>query len=335
MRIKTGQAASLSPFLPFSLPPSLCTCGLALILLSCGGGETATSETALDDEAEITRTNIRLAKRNAADLFVEGTEFTRDTDHTEQIMPAIYQNEGPAWENENIAFRMYWDQRNGIDIHGKKVRDMVLDTVGLDRNTYHEMADWGMDVLKAGNSLGAGTIAFLIDGQVYRLGDAAAEKVTITEETAKRSAFLLEYRGLEIAGRTINLDWAISIEAGTHGYESTVTATGLTGGEALLIGIVNLHSDTLYTTEKGDRFVAYTHGPQAELEHFLGMAVSVDKAHYLSTGELAPDAQPVASTYYVRAKLDDGQPTMYRFTAGWAPGHAMFKDRMAFEGVIR
>jgi len=316
--------------------PILCTCVSALLLFSCGGKET-TIDTSAKPETVITtmRTNIRLAKRNAEDVFVEGTSFTRAPDHIEQIMPAIYQNEGPAWENENIAFRMYWDKRNGIDIHGKKVRDMVLDTVGLDRNNYHEMSDWGMDALKAGNSLGAGTIALMIDGEVHRIGDASEEKVRITEETAGRSRFLLEYRGLEIAGRTLDLDWAISIEADMHHYESEVTFSGLTGGEHLLIGIVNLHSDTLYTIEKDGRFVAYTHGPQAEGEYFLGMAASVDKSQYLNTGELAPDAQPVASTYYLEAKLTEGKATTYRFTAGWAPGHPAFKERAAFEGVIR
>ncbi|NJC27114.1 DUF4861 family protein [Neolewinella antarctica] len=318
------------------LAPLLGTCGLALMLFSCGGGDQATTsnnDVATTDET--IRTNIRLAKRNAQNEFVEGTEFIRDADHVGQIMPARYQNEGPAWENENIGFRMYWDERNGIDIHGKKVRDMVMDTVGLDGNNYHEMSDWGMDVLKAGNSLGAGSIALMIDGEVYRIGDAREEKITITEEGAERSAFLLEYNGLEIAGRTIDLDWNISIEAGTHGYESTVTATGLTGGESLIIGIVNLHSDTLYTVEKEDRFVAYTHGPQAEKEYYLGMAVSVDEADFVDHGELAPEAQPVASTYYVRAKLENGKPVGYRFTAGWAPGHPEFERREAFEAVIQ
>jgi len=194
----------------------LCTCGLALLLFSCENTpDAAAAEPERDTEASVQRTNIRLAKRNADDEFVEGTSFTRAPDHIDQILPAIYQNEGPAWENENIAFRMYWDKRNGIDIHGKKVLDMVLDTVGLDRNNYHKMSDWGMDVLKAGNSLGAGTIALMIDGEVHRVGDAREEKVMITEESANRSAFHLDYNGLEIAGRTIDLDWDISIEAGT------------------------------------------------------------------------------------------------------------------------
>ena len=309
----------------------LFTCGPALFMY-CGGEPEAAGE--VEEQVEVMRTNIRLAKRNADNEFVEGTEFVRDTDHIEQILPAVYQNEGPAWENENIAFRMYWDRRNGIDIHGKKVRDMVLDTVGLDRNNYHEMSDWGMDVLKAGNSLGAGSIAFYIDGEVFRLGDAAEERVEITEESADRSAFLLEYRGLEVAGRTLDVDWEISIAAGTHGYASSVTATGLTGGEELLIGIVNLHSDTLYTLDRGDRFVAYTYGPQAELDALLGMAVSVDEADYLGTGELGPDEQPVSSTYYVRARLVEGEPTEYSFTAGWEPGHPAFAEREGFEAVI-
>ena len=315
-----------------------CTCGLALLLLSCNNlGEDAGAVMDGEDSALVVNggmTNIRLAKRNAAGEFVEGTSFTRDTDHVEQILPALFQNEGPAWENENIAFRLYWDRRNGIDIHGKKVRNMVLDTVGLDRNDYHAMSDWGMDILKAGNSLGAGSIAFLIDGEVHRLGDAAEERVRILAETPLRSSFLLEYRGLEIAGRQLDVDWTISIATGTHGYDAEVEVTGLTGGEELLVGIVNLHSDTLYTKEWDGRFAAYTYGPQAELEHLLGMAVTVDKSDYLGTGELGPDAQPVSSTYYVKARLREGLSTEYRFTAGWAPGHERFGSREGFEGVI-
>jgi len=319
----------------------LCTSGLALMLFSCENAPTAETKIPETDapkteaKAETMRTNIRLAKRNDRNEFVEGRKFVRDVAHIEQILPAIYQNEGPAWENENIGFRMYWDERNGIDIHGKKVRDLVLDTVGLDRNDYHKMSDWGMDVLKVKNSLGAGSIALMIDGKIHRIGDATEERVMITEETAVRSAFHLDYDGLAIAGRIIDLDWDISIEAGTHGYESSITATGLTGGEELLIGIVNQRADKVYTMEMDDRFAIYTHAPQAELDHYLGMAVSVDKEHYIANGELAPDAQPVSSSYYVRAKLEEGKPTGYRFTAGWAPGHPEFKQREAFAEVIR
>ncbi|MEM1357031.1 MAG: DUF4861 family protein [Bacteroidota bacterium] len=319
----------------FALYPTLCTSVLALLLCGCGTPPESTAQEEEVMEEAVPRTNIRLAKRNDQNEFVAGTSFTRATDHIEQIMPPIYQSEGPAWENDKVGFRMYFDRRNGIDIFGKKVSDMVLDTVGYDRNNYHEMSDWGMDVLKVGNSLGAGGIGLMADGQAYRLGDATEETVRITESSDDRSTFEVKYTGWEVAGRTLDLTWTFTIEAGTHDYTSTVQASGLTGGEELLIGIVNLHSDTLYTMEKGDRFVAYTHGPQAEGDHYLGMALSLDKSDYLAHGEFAPDAQPISSTYYLQARLENGQPTTYRFTAGWAPGNPAFENRDGFVAVIR
>lgn len=317
----------------FAIVSFVCTCGLALLsLTSC---ENSTPAGGAEIKEEVVKTNIRLAKRNAGNEFEEGQTFTRAADHIEQILPAIYQNEGPAWENDNVGFRMYFDKRNGIDIHGKKVHDMVLDTVGLDRNTYHEMSDWGMDVLKVGNSLGAGGIALMIGDSIYRLGDTEKEVVSIVEEGPERSAFEVDYTGWKVAGRNLNLKWHFLIEAGTYHYTATVTVDGLTGGEELLVGIVNLHSDTLYTIRKDGRFMAYTHGPQAELDNYLGMALSLDTADYLGHGELAPDAQPVSSTYYVRMPLENGKPVSYNFTAGWAPGHPAFKNREAFVEVIK
>ena len=277
-------------------------------------------------------TNIRMARRDGEE-WVALNEATRDPDHLGQIMPPVYQSEGPMWENENVGFRLYFDERNGIDVFGKRTGEMVLDRVGIDED-YHQLQDWGMDVLKVGNSLGAGSIGLMIGDSVYRLGDAAAENFRILEETPERSRFLLDYDGWEVAGRTLDLDWEISIEAGTYGYESSVTLTGLRGDEELLTGIVNLHSDTVYTEQRGDRFVLYTYGPQAELDHTLGMAVSVEQGEVLGQGEFMPDDTPIGSTYYVRLKLADGQPTTYRFTAGWEPGNADFGTREGFARVI-
>ncbi len=279
-------------------------------------------------------TNIRMARHDEAGNWNELTEATRDTDHLGQILPPVYQSEGPMWENENVGFRLYFDERNGIDIFGKRTNEMILDKVGREVESYHELQPWGMDVLKVGNSLGAGSIGLMIGDSVYRLGDAAEEHFRILEETPERSRFLLDYNGWEVAGRTLDLDWEISIEAGTYGYESSVTLTGLRGDEELLTGIVNLHSDTVYTEERGDRFVMYTYGPQAELDNTLGMAVSAEQDDVLGQGEFMPDDTPIGSTYYVRLKLTDGEPTTYRFTAGWEPGNAAFRTREGFARVI-
>jgi hypothetical protein len=63
------------------------------------------------------------------------------------IMPIpLYQTEGPAWENDKVAFRSYFDVRNAKDIFGKTTSSMVMDTVGtMGDKYYHHQAEWGMD----------------------------------------------------------------------------------------------------------------------------------------------------------------------------------------------
>ena len=312
-----------------------------LALAGCGGESSpTTTEPApvTETEAPTGNTNIRLAVAEGEGRYSEVTEVTRAPDHLGQRIPMVYQMEGPAWENENVGFRLYFDERNAIDIFGKLGKEMVLDkvgteTLGKDQN-YHNLSDWGMDVLKVGTSLGAGSIGLMIDGVAYHLGDAAAETARVVEETPERSSVLLNYTGWEVAGRTLDLEWEISIEAGTWGYASSVTFSGLQGDEELLTGIVNLHSDTIYLADRPERFAMYTYGPQAELEKLLGMAVSADAADVLGTGEFMPDDEPISSTYYVRLRLEEGQPTTYRFTAAWEPSDRRFGTREGFTEVI-
>jgi len=74
------------------------------------------------------------------------------TDHSEYI-----RYEGPGIESDLVGYRVYLDWRNGFDIFGKKTSAMVLQDVGLDGyDSYHEMSDWGADILKVGLSLGIG-----------------------------------------------------------------------------------------------------------------------------------------------------------------------------------
>ena len=107
------------------------------------------------------RTNLHIGKRRDSTVESVKQAVRLKTDNN-KITYANFQYEGIGWENDIVGFRNYLDLRNGIDIFGKRVPDMVLDEVDKDQNShYHELGSWGMDILKVGTSLGAGSIGLI------------------------------------------------------------------------------------------------------------------------------------------------------------------------------
>ncbi len=64
---------------------------------------------------------------------------------------------GAAWENEITAYRIYFDQRQNIDIYGKKLRRLELADTHFYTTPEQMKQDYGNDVLWAGNSVGCGS----------------------------------------------------------------------------------------------------------------------------------------------------------------------------------
>ena len=64
---------------------------------------------------------------------------------------------GAAFESELTAFRVYFDQRQNIDIYGKKLRRLELADTHFYTTPAQMQQDYGNDVLWAGNSIGCGS----------------------------------------------------------------------------------------------------------------------------------------------------------------------------------
>jgi rhamnogalacturonyl hydrolase YesR len=134
------------------------------------------------------------------------------TDHSEWI-----RYEGPGIESDKVGYRIYLDWRNGFDIFGKKTPAMVLHHVGLDGyQSYHEPADWGMDVLKVGQSLGAGGYGFWNGSAVELVSKVDQREVTIVENGPLYSALRIDYRGWQIDGKKLDLAAHLAMHAGSR-----------------------------------------------------------------------------------------------------------------------
>ncbi len=249
---------------------------------------------------------------------------------------AAFQLEGPAWENDKVAFRNYYDARNGMDIFGKKTDKMVMDSVGTGGVSYHELHDWGMDILKVGNSLGAGSIALKIGDNYFRPALADSEGFKMIANGPLRAVFDLTFNGWKVEGRNYNLTHRISIWGGANYYQSEVTVRGLKGDETLVTGIVNMHSDTLYVTEHNPQYLSIaTHAHQAFDGEILGMALMLPRADFIKTITAPNKGEGIIETYMADMKISENVPITFRFYSAWEYQDTAFKDWENFKALLQ
>ncbi len=191
------------------------------------------------------------------------------TDHSGYI-----RYEGPGWESDLVAYRFYLDWRNATDIFGKTTHDMVLQKVGqVGFDSYHELNDWGMDVLKVGNSLGIGAPAYFERGKAIRVDSTDSLRSEVFVNGSIYSSVKTNHYGWRVAGNKLNLRSYYSIHAGSRLTHHQIVYDGDT--DNIATGIVKSDSAQLYKNEGSTEAYGYiaTYGRQSLNEDNLGLAV--------------------------------------------------------------
>ena len=317
-------------------------------LLSLKAGEKKLLTIGLSDAPAtikaMVRAHVRHKRKHADNTF--GDDLSTDsipagqpaTDFSKDAWPPFL-TEGPAWENDKVGFRIYFDVRNGKDIWGKTTPRMVLDEVGTDTaNNYHAKADWGMDILKVGKSLGAGSLALAVKGAdgkdtLVRLGNLNMGTIRYKKiaDGPVRAFFRLQYPAWKVLDNAapVSLTEEISIWGGQYFYESKVTLTGAPDGAKLVTGIVNLHSHASKNIDTAGYKALYTYDAQSENKDNLGMALVVSKKEFNGLITTPNENTDVQNTYGI-AFNSNQQPVEFRFYAGWQPSDPQFADEPAF-----
>ncbi len=301
------------------------------LLVSLQTGETFTGRIKWvhrEDYPEFTaRTNVYLGKSRMRDgHFTEVREEVFPPDY-ECRTPYQYQFEGVGWENDRIAFRTYCDRRNGKDIFGKTIPDMILADIGKTDN-YHERQSWGMDILKVGNSLGIGAVGAVKNGKIFRLADTRYHDFKIIAEGPVRSIFRLGFEGWIIDGDTLSANETITISAGRNGYSNTFEVTGKNIPDTLISGLSMIGIDGEPESIKIQDWSGISLSGLNDVdEHFLGMAVFTRKAEGFSAGitPKASDIYDVESPEYKAVKFHSKiSDTYYLGTSGPAADFFVF-----------
>jgi len=285
------------------------------------------------------RSHARLGySESRNNTFVTVYDHTRPADHKPQSYPMLYQFEGVGWENDKVAFRQYFDARNGKDIFGKRISKMVLDEIGLPGRDYHELQEWGMDVLKVGTSLGAGSLAMIRKDSLYRLADTKSARYQLIADGPVRSIVRLSFGGWDVDGKLYDLQEDISIWAGKYCYEGKIS---MKSDSVILLaaGIVNLKNETKEKIRQkaGTINILATYAPQSENHDLLGMAILAHDNSFAGYGKAPEQGQgnAVTNTDYVRLRISSARPAEYVFFAGWELSQDNFKNQEDFLNLLR
>ena len=227
------------------------------------------------------------------------------SEHTDHSWFIRY--EGPGWESDLVGYRFYLDWRNGIDVFGKKVHDMVLQNVGQDGfDSYHEPEAWGMDVLKVGKTLGLGSIATWENNTARRVDVTDSLYAEIRDNGPIYSSVLTKYYGWDLPSGKTDIRSEISIHAG-----SRLSKIALTASNPLPNFATGLIKDSKGELIKGDAGHAYnyiaTYGAQSLNNDKLGIAVIYPVAQLKEVTEdelshvLIFDSEDKTLSYYILA----------------------------------
>lgn len=204
--------------------------------------------------------------------FKNVTELKVPAEHTDHSWYIRY--EGPGWESNKVAYRLYLDWRNCIDVFGKVTDSIILPKVGQDGfDSYHEISNWGMDILKAGKGLGIGSIGRWANNEVlhFKEVDSTFAKV---ENSIDKSAVIVDYYGWKTANDVIDLHQILSIKPENRYTKHTIKPSKEI--EGICTGIVK-HGVNYFAKKSDNKKWGYiaTYGIQtlaAEPDN-LGMAI--------------------------------------------------------------
>lgn len=294
----------------------------------------------------IQKAHVRLRRKNRDDSW--GPDIAKEempfqnpaTDFSKQPLP-LYLTEGPAWENDKVGFRLYFDVRNGKDIWGKRVSRMVLDSVGTKvAPSYHDLHDWGMDILHVGNSLGAGALALLIPqangkDSLFRIGGMPVVN-TVYKKIADGpvlALFQIDYQ-LKVNNQAITLSEQTRIWGGQYFYESKVFVSGAPLNTKLVAGIANFYDNVFRSFSIGNCSVFLSHGKQAENKDYLGMAIVVPDKNISCFGSSPNENSDITNSYLAMLNIKKGQPCVFRYYAAWEKSKAEFASINFFSNML-
>lgn len=205
--------------------------------------------------ADMILLNKKVKSNNEQNLFISSLTVENGTNPYWQM-----HHHGPAFENELVAYRIYFDHRQTVDLYGKYRKGLELKETQFYTNKQQKEAGYGDDVLWVGNTFGLGTMRGW-DGQ----------QPTLLEDVDHRTERIISYGPLRTIVEVVDDGWKdktgnnafhpypitmttrYTLYAGRRDCQVDVFFRQAVANHQFSTGIINIKNSTEYSDHEGLR----------------------------------------------------------------------------------
>lgn len=230
---------------------------------------------------EMMLANKKIKETNKQDIYISSLTVDRDVNPYNQL-----HHHGPAFENDMVAYRVYFDHRQTIDIYGKYRRGLEIMQTQFYPDETQKALGYGDDVLWVGETLGLGTLRGF-DGS----------RPTMVKDVEQRGQRIVSRGPLRTIVEMVDKQWKPSADA--QPVDMTTRYTLYAGRRDLLVdvnfsrpvadlrfstGIINVKNSTEYSDKKGIRGCWGTDWPVSEKDsaghkrETVGLGICIPRA---------------------------------------------------------
>ncbi len=203
--------------------------------------------------AEMLLKNKKIKAENKQNLYISGLTVDNGTNPYWQL-----HHHGAAFENELVAYRIYFDHRQTVDIYGKYRRGLELKQTQFYPDAEQKAAGYGDDVLWVGSTLGLGTLRGWDGHTPTMLDNVEQRSQRIIARGPVRTIIEVKDKGwtplTEAPGVTpVDMTALYTLYAGRRECSVDVKLDGATDGMRLATGFINVKGSTEFSDKRGLR----------------------------------------------------------------------------------
>ena len=206
-------------------------------------------------------TNKKIKESNKQDLYIQNLTVDRGVNPYWML-----HHHGAAFENELVAYRIYFDHRQTVDIYGKYRKGLELKQTQFYPDTEQKAAGFGDDVLWVGNTFGVGTLRGWDGKEPVMVNDVEHRGQRIVARGPLRTIVEVKDEAWRVTptSQPVDMTTLYTLHAGHRDCRVDVSFSRDVSDLRFSTGVINVKNSTEFSDKKGLRGCWGTDWPVSE-----------------------------------------------------------------------